>query len=66
MSTQDGIILNTDARFEQYDRLDWMIDRLGNMQFIEDQAFADSDRLQPGWAMISCHPRNFGYFGAHP
>lgn len=59
-------LLNPDVLFERYDTLDWMIDRMGNMKFIDDQAFADTDRLQPGWGLITYHPKNFGYFGVHP
>ena len=50
---------------DNYDPLLWAIDRLGNMQFIDDQAFADSDRLQRQWCRL--HPHfSAGYIGAHP
>lgn len=48
-----------------YDWFDWKVDRMGNMQFIDDQAFADSDRLQPAWHQLHRH-FSADYIGFHP
>lgn len=40
---------DTATLFRTYDPVMWWIDRIGQMAFLGDQMFADSDRLMPGY-----------------
>lgn len=47
--------MNPDTLFERYDHIEWMIDRMWNMEFLADQA---EGIMQPGlsrefWAQLN-------------
>jgi hypothetical protein len=58
---------DTDVLFRHYDPNDWLFDRTGSTLFIDDQAYATSDRFSPAFGSYTAvlYWRT-GYFGFHP